>query len=650
LFSINRELNSSNRKWQFLRKALVIVCFLLPFQSQAQNSKNDSLLKVIFVARDTQLVNSLNLLAYNYLKDSVAQSLVTSRQALEIAEKLNYKLGVARSNLNIATALTTMAIFEKAMKHAILSLDGFLEIKDTLNAALSYSCIGGIYGQIKNYPLALESYMKMEQCYRAVGNQKGILTARHNQSTAYTALDQTAKAIAIYFENLRALDTINDLKFRAATLNNIGNIYRDSTKYEKAIPYYLESYAIKLKRKDKYGLANTCNNLGETYAEMGKFDLAQKYLDEGLEYCKATKAADRELENLGLRSLLAEKMGKFSESIEWLKKANAISDTLYTKTMNSSIADLEAAYDNQKKQDQIDFLNREKSAMDDRDRIENYFIIALSVGLILVAALFVIGVLNFRKIKSQQQEILVANEELLKKNEMLNDINAEKDGLISIVAHDLRAPLNRSSALSGLISATGPMNAEQEKYASMIIRIAEDGNQLIEDLLQLSTYEQATLKTELKPLKMNEFIEGMLKAYQPLVLAKNQRFDFYQLPAEQEIITDYRLLGRIVDNLLSNAIKFSDKGKSINVSLTETSGKITLAVKDQGPGMPAEEQKKLFRKFTRLSAKPTGGESSTGLGLAIVKILADKLHATIEVDSTPGVGSEFRIILPLKVV
>jgi len=105
-------------------------------------------------------------------------------------------------------------------------------------------------------------------------------------------------------------------------------------------------------------------------------------------------------------------------------------------------------------------------------------------------------------------------------------------------------------------------------------------------------------------------------------------------------------LCRILDNLLTNAMKFSENGKTIHLNIWEENKKIYFSIKDEGPGISEEDQKKMFKKFQKLGAQPTAGESSTGLGLSIIKALVGKLSGQIEVKSQLGKGSEFIIILP----
>ncbi len=101
-----------------------------------------------------------------------------------------------------------------------------------------------------------------------------------------------------------------------------------------------------------------------------------------------------------------------------------------------------------------------------------------------------------------------------------------------------------------------------------------------------------------------------------------------------------------MDNLVSNAVKYSPNGKNVYVRVYQMDRRVRAEVKDEGPGISAEDQKRLFGKFARLSARPTAGEHSTGLGLAIVKRLVESMHGEVWCESHLGSGAAFLVELP----
>ncbi|MCF8268079.1 MAG: ATP-binding protein, partial [Ignavibacteriales bacterium] len=120
---------------------------------------------------------------------------------------------------------------------------------------------------------------------------------------------------------------------------------------------------------------------------------------------------------------------------------------------------------------------------------------------------------------------------------------------------------------------------------------------------------------------------------------------------QQEInaITDRTLFDEILENLISNAIKYSPICKEIKVKITILPDKVSLIVKDSGPGFSEDDKQKIFKPFTKLSAVPTAGEASSGLGLSIVKNYVEILNADLILRSKLGEGSEFELIIPLEI-
>ncbi len=227
----------------------------------------------------------------------------------------------------------------------------------------------------------------------------------------------------------------------------------------------------------------------------------------------------------------------------------------------------------------------------------------------------------------------------------LTDLKNEQNYLMSIVAHDLKAPLNKVLGLTQLMPIVGTLNSEQENYVGMINKVLEGGRKLIDDILTISAYESYLDPIHVEKIRLKEYLSEIVASYQQQTTGKN--IDIHVEVGEQvSVHTDKESLYRILDNLLSNAIKFSPKGKDVHLTAEHHEDHLLIAVKDEGPGISHHDQKKMFKKFQKLSNKPTAGENSTGLGLSIVKVLVEKLEGEIYLDSKLGEGTTFYVRLP----
>ncbi|HCM75211.1 MAG TPA: hypothetical protein DIS90_02430 [Cytophagales bacterium] len=248
-------------------------------------------------------------------------------------------------------------------------------------------------------------------------------------------------------------------------------------------------------------------------------------------------------------------------------------------------------------------------------------------------------------ITRQSIEIQKQNEALARQNQQLHDLNIEKQQIIGVVSHDLKGPFNRIFALMQLMSMTSQnLTLEQKEYMGKIHQIAVDGLNMVRNLLDSRKIEERILDITLEPIELESFVSSFVKNYKTVAERKNIDV-LFQGPSHVVVEADRLYLNRILDNLLSNAIKFSQPNKKVVVSIEAKSNEVLLGIKDEGPGISEEDQKKLYIKYQKLSAKPTGGESSTGLGLSIVKTLIEKMGGTIRCESKLGEGARFIVSL-----
>lgn len=253
----------------------------------------------------------------------------------------------------------------------------------------------------------------------------------------------------------------------------------------------------------------------------------------------------------------------------------------------------------------------------------------------------------YRLLKEQnnmlQEAVDLRTTELEFNNKALIAAMQEKDSLLNIVIHDLKSPLNQTKALGKLLMHH---IADAETRNNMLKRIeqaSDHGIRLIDELTTISKLERINEKLYFDEVKLIHVCMPLLQNMELIAMQKHidLKIEIDQLAT----ITTYPpYLIRIIENLLSNAIKFSPPDSEI-IFLADRS---KISITDNGPGFSDQDLKIAFRKFQRLSAQPTAGESSTGLGLYIVKLLADKLKINIEIHNQIGLGTRIELIFLVK--
>ncbi len=246
------------------------------------------------------------------------------------------------------------------------------------------------------------------------------------------------------------------------------------------------------------------------------------------------------------------------------------------------------------------------------------------------------------KVKDRTRELEDANKNLLRLNE-------EKNHFLSITTHDLKAPLAGISGLLELMKLEDvSLTPKHLSYIQLMEETCENMQRLISDLLDISSIEQRTTRLFFQPISIPKIINELEDRFRPWAAKKNIQLIFDYRLAPPSMTTDHSALVRILDNIISNAIKFSHTNKTVTMTVTPENSLLRFEMKDEGPGIRLEERHKLFRKFQKLSARPTDGESSTGLGLSIVKDLVDMLKGHIEIKSEFGKGTHVIVRLPLQ--
>ena len=229
----------------------------------------------------------------------------------------------------------------------------------------------------------------------------------------------------------------------------------------------------------------------------------------------------------------------------------------------------------------------------------------------------------------------------------LERLAEDKDELMGILTHDLK------NLLSGMQMSAERLGESSGSLADprlrlMVENISHSSSQMLafvkEFLTNASFGHGLTIKIE--SISLSEAVARVIGQYQEAAHRKELVLQKV-LPAENAVVqADSAALGQVLGNLLSNAVKFSPPGKEISIGVRSEKSYFEFYVQDQGPGFTEEDKTRMFQRYVRLSARPTGGEPSAGLGLSIVKKLVDAMGGALTCESTAGSGARLMVSLP----
>jgi signal transduction histidine kinase len=230
----------------------------------------------------------------------------------------------------------------------------------------------------------------------------------------------------------------------------------------------------------------------------------------------------------------------------------------------------------------------------------------------------------------------------------LKEVSELKSDILSIAAHDLKNPLFAIIGYSKILEES--IENEDPEIKDMIQHIktsSEHMLKLIIDLLNSTVIESGKIQLKLHNFDLSELVMAIVYQNNTLADKKDQTIEYINdWDSKFYINGDSQKIREAIDNLINNAVKYSPYNSKIVVKITKHDSNIRFEVKDSGPGLPEEDLSKIFGKFQRLTAQPTGGENSTGLGLYIVKQIVDIHNGKIWIESKVGEGTTFFVEFP----
>ena len=257
------------------------------------------------------------------------------------------------------------------------------------------------------------------------------------------------------------------------------------------------------------------------------------------------------------------------------------------------------------------------------------------------------------RVTQRTRALMQANRRLSAQWLRLQRANGFKNEILGTVAHDLKNPLGvilgRTEMLTELIAA----GSAKEGVATQIDHIRDATKRLtamVDHLISDAMADAFDITIRREPVDLSALVSDVAEANRPSAVNKQQQITV-SAPGHSDLtMCDADRIREAIDNLVSNAIKYSPIGGKIDILINGGTEHVRVSVSDEGAGLSPEDLDRLFGRFQRLSAKPTGGESSTGLSLSIVKRIVDMHGGEVTADSAgPGQGATFTIMLPAAI-
>lgn len=606
----------------------------------AQNYSKDSIDSII--NKESKVIERVALL--NYYADLLSDkntNLATgyANQALVLSTKHKLQKEKGKALNNLAWIKYRKGDFTSAFEHSTLALKWNEEMNNLPELAASYRCMASVYNSQNDYKKAIEFFKKDLELHTKLSDKKSIGRALNNIS--YCFLKQKQNDSARYY-NQKALDynlKLNDNYLLAFSYRTLGDLYESNGMNDSARLYYSKSISSAEKVKSIQLQLTAQYRLGRNYSNERIFKEAIKNLERALALGIQMGAKSETSLIYNLLSIAYEGNGQFKEAYIAQKKFSSLNDSLYQERSRSKLAEMQAKFEAERKQTEINQLKKEKQQQHKESQQKTF----LNISLMITTIVFIIMLLViWRKNKYKTATNLLLN----KQKEELEETLLLKDKVFSIVSHDLRSPI---ASLNAVLPMLDPDTLDKDSYQELKDKLTLQVQNLHYVLDNLLIWSRSRMKgisgnenTRFQLKKQADFSVNLLKT-----LAQQKEINILNQIAENLYYTaDSQHFDIIIRNLLLNAIKFTPVKGIIALSSEEDNNNIRISVTDNGIGMTQDQVGRLFQLKTHFTTPGTQKEKGTGLGLLICAEYAAANNWNIQVKSEPGKGSQFSLILP----
>lgn len=294
---------------------------------------------------------------------------------------------------------------------------------------------------------------------------------------------------------------------------------------------------------------------------------------------------------------------------------------------------------------QLELIRSTQMRLAEQQDYNRLLAVGIIISLVLVLIIFFLFLRNrqtTRELVSRKSQIENHQAALQEKNAGLVALNEEKNNFVRILAHDLRSPLSQIIGITEILKIDQVEPSKDE--AQLLSKISEGAhriNEMIDKILNVESLNNQSSPIAYEDVKVAPLLEEVAQRFASSAREKGIGIIINNCSKDYVLTSDHVLLLQILDNLMSNAIKFSRHNGQVELSAVCGEKSLLLKVTDEGPGFSEADQTLMFNKFQKLSAQPTGNESSTGLGLSIIKRYVDDLEGKIWLETKLGHGSTF---------
>lgn len=520
------------------------------------------------------------------------------------------------------------------------------------NAAGVSGKMAYIYWNNRQFSQAIDYFERSITYNQKVGNKNGIKTAYINLGLVRIDNEEYEEALSAFNEGIQLSKELNQKDFILSGLINAASVSQSLGKNQKAIDLASEAlnYAQEL---ENINLTKRCYGiLYECYQALGNSE-------KSIEYFDLYSTVDKFLRDEQSQKIQTESQQK----VNAIASAKAKSDeALLISNLRLQVAQDSLATANERAERQrLQLKLNEISLREQQTQLENERLLRFGLIVILILTISFILILyvqynqkkkknillaeQYRQINEQKEEIQEQGRILAIKNEDLAAVNKEKNLMMSMVAHDIKKPINDLTSLSQILEQYEDKLPDDFNHLVSVLKKSSGGyRDMVHKILDAGAIESRKLNVVQEKLSVQDILENNVQSQSLSAGDKNISFDLTDIPDDSYLSGDKIYLTQAIENVLYNAVKYSPEGSTIYLGAKKKNNFYEIFIRDEGPGMDKEDLTYLFETFKPLK---NGDMESTGLGLTISQKYIHAMDGEIRCESELGNGTTFFMTLPI---
>jgi two-component system, sensor histidine kinase and response regulator len=642
----------------FMLQLVGYSCFSQPSRIAPDRQHISEMERTKGYEKDTAYIELLVDCAIAYYSVNLDSLLFYSRKAYDLAEKGHYMKWEAKSLRAIGDYYAAKCDYVRMLPYLQQALTLSQTAGATRVTADIFSDLGQFHLQTKEYEKAREEFNKAYELAEETGNTRMIADYLTSIADTYSAQGDFDQALMDYRQALQMVESTSvedQLYFIMNYRSCIGILLGRKGLYRAALEYLIATLHYYRGTKDNFGIIQTTIGLGRTYGGLGEWHLARTYGLEGLSLAKAMNYQADVADASSLLSAVYEREGDYRCSLGYFKRYKATSDSLANESVRKKTFELEATYEFEKKEAALRIEHAKETALQ-ASRLKN---LRMEISLCVLATIFlsilvvvlyrsrIVKEQNNRALKAKNMEIAEQNRQIEQQAADLRHNNSQKDQLFSIIAHDLRGPLNSLKSLLDLLKKRSLSEVEIAKTINSLKNNVDNSADLVNNLLywarsQMNGIEASPVLLQAEPLAAAALNLFAMQAAEKNICLENKLEDDFAVYADKDMVQ------LVLRNTISNAIKFCRPGDRITIEGGAMVADLAeICVTDTGTGIKEEILEKLNSRKS-VTTSGTSAELGTGLGLMLCHEFVEKNGGHFRLLSTWGKGTRICFALPVR--